>query len=230
VTQVYGNGRTAFLGFDETWRWRCFVGDIYFMKFWGQLIRDLSQEKLLGTSKRFRVGTERTDYLVGQKVKVTAQVLDRDFEPLRAAEVRARIESESGELLITKLTPVEQVPGRFEGEQTVSAPGRYRVMLEVDEPGLEPEMVSHDFLVKRSNREFENPRMRRDELKNFAESTDGEYFDLNRAKFLPDVIRRLKAGTIREVSDELWNAPLLFSVFCLLFVSELGYRKLRKLL
>jgi len=230
ITQDYGKGKTAFLAVDSTWRWRSKVGDVHFMRFWGQVIRELSQEKLLGTSKRFRVTTERNDYLVGQKVKVTAEVLDREFEPSTAAEIRARIESAEGDVRVVKLLPNAQFPGTFEAEVALNRPSRYRVMLELDEPGVEEEIISHHFLVAKSNREFENPRMRREDLKTLAATTGGEYFDIQRARFIPDVIRRLKATTVRDVRDELWNAPMLFTLFCMLFLGELGYRKLRKLL
>ena len=46
--QHYGRGRTAFVGFDDSWRWRHVIGDRYFYKFWRQGISWLRKGRLLG--------------------------------------------------------------------------------------------------------------------------------------------------------------------------------------
>ena len=230
ATQFYGSGKTAFFAVDSTWRWRGLVGDRYFSRFWGQVIRDLSQGKFIGTSKRFRVATDRSEYRAGEKVAVTARVLDRDFEPSRASEIRARVEGGPENVTFIKLDPVVGESGNFRGSATLNQPGSYRVTLDLVEPGIDLSSVSHQFLVVRSRLEFLDPRMRRDELKRLADITGGRYFDVQEAGKVPAVIERLKAATVREVPNELWNAPAFFTLFCCLFLTELLYRKLCKLL
>ena len=230
ATQFYGSGKTAFLAVDSTWRWRSQVGDRYFVQFWGQVVRDLSQRKLVGTSKRFRVATDRSEYRAGEKVTVTAHVLDRNFQPSRASEIRSRIEGVPGGVTFLKLQPVTGEPGSFRGAVTLSIPGSYRVTLDLAEPGVDEAAVAHQFLVVRSRLEFVNPRMRREELKRLAEITGGRYFDVHEVDKIPGVLERLKAATIREIPDEIWNAPLFFALFCTAFLTELFYRKMRKLI
>ena len=229
VTQFYGSGRTAFLAMDSTWRWRDLVGDRYFVQFWGQLVRDLSQGKLVGTTKRFRVATDRSEYRAGEKVTVTARVLDRDFEPSRAAEIRARVEGGPGNVTVLSLKPVGVEPGSFRASMTPRRPGGYRVTLELAEAGVDEKAVSHQFLVVRSRLEFVNPRVHRQELKRLSEITGGRYFDVHQLAEIPTVIERLKAATIREIPDDMWNAPVFFTLFCGVFLTELLYRKMRKL-
>ena len=72
--------------------------------------------------------------------------------------------------------------------------------------------------------------MRREELKRLAEITGGRYFDVHEVDKIPGVLERLKAATIREIPDEIWNAPLFFALFCTAFLTELFYRKMRKLI
>ena len=230
VAQFYGSGKTAFLAVDSTWRWRGLVGDRYFVQFWGQVVRDLSEGKLVGTTKRFRVATDRSEYRAGEKVTVTARVLDRKFEPSRAPEVRARVEGGPGNVTTLILRPVAAEPGSFRGSMTPRRPGGYRVTLEPAEADVDEQAVSHQFLVVRSRLEFVNPRMRREELKRLADITGGRYFELHQLAEIPAVIERLKAAAIREVPDDMWNAPVFFTFFCGVFLTELLYRKMRKLI
>jgi len=230
VTQFYGSGRTAFLAVDSTWRWRSLIGDRYFVRFWGQVVRHLSQGKLIGTSKRFRVATDRSEYRAGEKVTVTAHVLDRDFEPSTASDIRARIDGGAGNVTFLKLEAVTADPGGFRGSVKLNRPAEYRVTLDLADPDADESVLSHQFLVVRSRLEFVNPRMRRDDLRNLADITGGRYFDAHEVAAIPEVIARLKAATIREVPDEMWNSPVFFALFCGLFLTEMVYRKLRKLL
>jgi hypothetical protein len=181
-------------------------------------------------SKRFRVGTDRSEYRAGEQVTVTARVLDREFKPSTAPEVFVRIESDGGERRRLKLDAVGGEVGNFRATTMLRRPGTYRVRLDMTERGADPESMWHQFLVVRSVLEFESPTMRKDELTRLAAITGGQYFDITRTADVPAVLKRLKAATIREVSDEFWNAPVFFAVFCLLFVTELIYRKRKKLL
>ena len=42
AVQTVGAGRTAYLGFDETWRWRFIEDGFYFRRFWANLVRYLA--------------------------------------------------------------------------------------------------------------------------------------------------------------------------------------------
>ena len=230
ATQFYGSGKTAFMAVDSTWLWRGRVGDRWFMRFWGQVIRDLSQGKFIGTSKRFRVATDRSEYRTGEKVTITARVLDKDYEPSRMSEVGVRLTDETMGVTVVKLQSVQGDPGSFRGTVTPAARGTYKLTLDLSEPGLDVSAISHTFIVTPSRLEFVDPHLRRDELRRLAEATGGQYFDINQVAELPAVIERRKAEAVRPSTDELWNAPMFFAVFCTAFFSELIYRKLRKLL
>ncbi len=230
MTQFYGSGKTAFLAVDSTWLWRGRIGDRWFAKFWGQVIRDLSQGKFIGTSKRFRVATDRSEYRAGEKVTLTARVLDKDFEPSRQGEIRARVEAEGQAPFTVKLDAVAGDPGSYRGRLTTSLPGSYKVTLDLAEPGLDDAAISHQFIVSPSHLEFVDPHLRRDDLKRLSEATGGKYMDIQDIGDLPPAIFGLKQSTLREAPDEMWNAPILFAIFCFAFFSELVYRKMRKLL
>jgi hypothetical protein len=78
----YGRGEVVYLGFDETWRLRRKYGELYYRQFWGQMIHRLGLSHTLGSQKRFVVRTDRSQYQVDDKVVLTVEAYDANFEPL----------------------------------------------------------------------------------------------------------------------------------------------------
>ncbi|MCA8961177.1 MAG: VWA domain-containing protein, partial [Planctomycetes bacterium] len=68
--QYQGRGRTFMSLTDETWRWRKSVGNRYFYRFWGQVIRFTSAGRLLGQKKRFNISTDQREYTLGSPIRV----------------------------------------------------------------------------------------------------------------------------------------------------------------
>ena len=230
AVQYYGSGKCAFMAMDSTWRWRDRVGDKYQAKFWGQIVRDLSQNRLIGKSKRFRIATNKSQYRLGEKVGIFAQLLDEKFEPSRKSSVDVQVEVPGLDRITLTLSGSVGEPGRYRGEFTPPASGQYHLKLLITEVGLPEEAVSHSFLVRPSMLEFQDVSMNQVGQKRLGEQTGGGYFHIDELPDLAGSILALKASSVREVNDELWNAPLLFVVFSLLFVTELIYRKRRRLL
>ncbi len=82
--QTFGKGRVLFVGLDSTWRWRFKVGDKHHHRFWGQLIRWATADKLLpGGNSAVRYGTPRTTYEPGQEIDVRVRMA-KELEPLPA--------------------------------------------------------------------------------------------------------------------------------------------------
>ena len=76
---------------DSTWRWRRLVGNRWFYRFWGQVIRFTSFGRLLGKTPRFALHTDQREYTLGSTIRITAKVLDREFaaEAIDLFEMRA---------------------------------------------------------------------------------------------------------------------------------------------
>jgi len=230
AVHYYGAGKCAFLATDETWRWRDRVGDKYAARFWGQVIRDLCQNKLIGKSKRFRISTAKSEYRLGEKVEVFAQVLDEKFEPESKPAVEVDLETPGAGSIKLRLGAQENEPGRFRGEFMPETVGQYRAKLDTGETGLVEEAVTHNFLVRPSMLEFQDVSMNQMGLTKLAETTGGKFFHVDEIGELGGALLRLNTTTGRPVNNDLWNAPALFVVFAILFVTELWFRKRRKLL
>ncbi|MBP9891950.1 MAG: hypothetical protein KBG84_08580 [Planctomycetes bacterium] len=61
ATQPYGNGVVLYVGTDDANRWRQFVGDIYFYRFWQNAIRFVASRRLAGKQQRVDVYTDKTE-------------------------------------------------------------------------------------------------------------------------------------------------------------------------
>ena len=230
VVQQYGSGKTAFMATDETWRWRDRADDRYLARYWGQVVRDLSQNKLIGKNKRFRISSAKTKYRLGEKVNLYARLLDVNYEPAKKTEVEVRVESAGMDPVTLTLSSSEGESGKYHGEFLPKTAGRYRVTLKVSETGVREEAITHEFLVAPSMLEYQDARMNAGGLGKLAEITGGKLFHVDEMGELGKSILRLKASAVREAPNDLWNAPVFFVVFGGLFVTELFYRKRRKLL
>src|SRR5205823_15019079 len=79
VQQFVGAGRSMFLGFDETWRWRFREDELHFNQFWIQTVRYLARSRL----GRVELRTDRqTPYRRGEPIKISVRFPD-DAPPPR---------------------------------------------------------------------------------------------------------------------------------------------------
>ncbi len=95
ATQMYGPGRTVFLGFDSTYRWR-YLHEEYFDGFWARLVDRVGRSKVLGGRYPFTLATDKTAYRVGDRVVVRAELVGSADETAGITELRGEVEH-SGE-------------------------------------------------------------------------------------------------------------------------------------
>ena len=69
ASQLYGPGRTVFIGFDSTYRWR-YLAEDYFDGFWARLVDRVGRNKALGGRFPFQVSLGKTAYRVGDRVEI----------------------------------------------------------------------------------------------------------------------------------------------------------------
>ena len=72
----------VYLGFNETWRLRRRYGEKYYRQFWSQLIYRLGMSHALGADKRFVVRIDQQQYRAEDKVTLTVEAYDENYEPL----------------------------------------------------------------------------------------------------------------------------------------------------
>lgn len=124
-----GSGDVIYLGFNRSWRLRYRVGDRYHHKFWGQVLRWATSDKLPFGSDYARIGTDQARYLPAQTVRVRAKLVDEDYEPIVSKRVHARIYSGEDLVARKKMEYVKDSAGLYETSLGPFTNGRYRVEL-----------------------------------------------------------------------------------------------------
>jgi len=231
AVQFIGAGRTGFLGFDSTWRWRRH-GIELFDRFWVQQIRFLAEGRLLGGTKRGMLQTQSDEYSLGEVVNVTARLFNSRYEPLRVDEVRAdyTIEEERNAF---SMTARRDQPGWYEGRFVPDRIGHYNIrVLPPRTSDDDPLEIVKEIRVTRPNIEIVRPQMNRAELVTLAEeSFGGQYYEVDEAAQLSEKIPDLHAEIpIRSRPTTLWDNSVMLSILVLLLSLEWGVRKWNRLL
>jgi len=133
VVQQFGLGRVMMMNMDRTWRFRYRVGDVYHHKFWGQVLRWATAEKLQAGTDYVQIGTERINYQPTESVVVTTKLTDSFFSPIDDKEATIKV-YQGANLVITKLLePVADNPGTFRVDLG-KMPGYGQFRVELDSP------------------------------------------------------------------------------------------------
>jgi hypothetical protein len=207
--QRYGSGKTLFVGTDQLWRLRFKQGDKYHARFWGQAIQFLTLSRLLGENKQIQIETDRQDYRTGQRVQVSANVLDETYAPVKAPAFplmvdRAEPARHSSPL---RLEPVPNMPGLFQGYFTPDQAGRYTVRA----PGADPATATTaEFAVVAAPLEQLERAMQEDLLRRMAAATGGRYFAIRQVPELEKIVAGEQHTDIIRRERELWDLPILF--------------------
>jgi hypothetical protein len=140
----FGRGEVIYVGTNETWRLRKKYGEKYYRQFWGQLMHRLGLSHALGSQKRFVVRTDATAYRTDDKVLVTVEAFDADFQPLSAdtlpdRTLAARI-VRPGAAAQEQVSIAEVRPGLFEARVAALEAGEHRII--VDDPLTREEAVT----------------------------------------------------------------------------------------
>ncbi|MEK6798486.1 MAG: hypothetical protein AABZ12_05950 [Planctomycetota bacterium] len=231
ATQFVGAGRTAFLGFDSSWRWRR-VDENYYNRFWIQLVRYLSEGKLLGGSRRVMLAVDNERPALGEAVTVSARLLDARYEPVNVPSVNVQFEIEDrrGELA---LAANPDRPGWYEGRFVPDATGSFRLSVQASAivPG-ETDRAERELIVSRPNLEIARPQMSRSALQALADgSAGGRYWRVDEAAAIPETIPDSHEEIlIRSRPTTLWDNGSVLTLLVLLMSAEWAMRKWNRLL
>ena len=129
-------GRVMMLNFDQTWRLRYRVGDTYHHRFWGQVMRWATADKLRAGTDFVKLGTDQVRYGPGKPVRVRAKIVQPDLAPLVSENVGVTIFAGEKPVLRRHLDYQPGSPGIYEARIESLPSGQYRI--ELDAPEAEP--------------------------------------------------------------------------------------------
>jgi hypothetical protein len=232
VTGRYGSGRTVYMGFDGTWRWRKPGRNAeFFNRFWLQTTRYLVEGRSLEGKRRGTIETDRTRYEVGERIMVTARLKDAAFTPLDQPEVTARLDATGSQPVPVVLKQVPNQPGEFQATVTAGNAGRHILSVDLSDGSSAPPIIETTFTVALPSVESDRTWLDKPLLVELAEASGGRYFDVDQLDRLPAAIPdRKRILDAQSKPIPIWDTSRILLLLAGLLTVEWAVRKRFKLL
>ncbi len=231
ASQLYGPGRTVFLGFDSTYRWR-YLSEDYFDGFWARLIDRVGRSKALGGRFPFQVHLGKSIYRVGEQVSVGVRFTEA-AAVAEASGLVAELEVAGGppEPVHFERAPDEAdlLTATFPADKA----GAYSLRISpatAADAGSAVRVSTTTFRVEPPRREIDEPSLNRPLLNDLARVTNGRVFDFTTVDQLDDAIAMRAVTQTLEDREELWDAPLLYATIVLALTAEWILRKIFRMI
>jgi hypothetical protein len=226
ASQLYGPGRTVFLGFDSTYRWR-YLSEDYFDGFWARLVDRVGRNKALGGRFPFQVHLGKSVYRVGDQVSIGVRYTEA-AAMAEATELTAELEIAGQPPEPLRFERVPDDPGLLTARFPAQQAGAYSLRIvsaTAAEAGSGVRASTTTFRVEPPRREIDEPSLNRTLLADLARLTKGRVFELEDVAQLDAAIPMREVTRTIETRDELWDSPLLFSTIVVSLTLEWVLRK-----
>ena len=230
ASQLYGPGRTVFIGFDSTYRWR-YLAEDHFDGFWARLVDRVGRNKALGGRLPFQVNLGKGTYRVGDQVTIGVRYAEA-AAMAEAADLAAELEIAGQPPEPLRFERVLEDPGLLTATFPAQQAGAYSLRIvaaTAANAGSDVKASTTTFRVEPPRREIDEPALNRPLLAELARLTGGRVFELADLGKLDDAIPMREVTRTLENRDELWDAPLLYAIIVLGLTGEWILRKLSKM-
>ncbi len=231
ASQLYGPGRTVFIGFDSTYRWR-YLSEDYFDGFWARLVDRVGRNKALGGRFPFQVNLGKSVYRVGDRVSISIRYTD-PAATAEASELAAELEIAGQPPDPLRFDRVPDDPSLLTAAFAAEQAGAYTLRVvpaTAVDLGSGIRVSTTTFRVEPPRREVDEPSLNRPLLADLARVTGGRVFELSQASQLDAAIPMREVTRTIETRDELWDAPLIFATIVLAITAEWILRKIFRLI
>lgn len=231
ATQPFGAGRTVYIGFDGTWRWRG-AAESVFNRFWVQAVRYLAQARRQNSSNRGAIVLDRDRYHAGDYAKLETRILNPDFSPWHEPRVDATFTLPDGRTRSVALDAIADREGWYSGRVEIDWHGS--ALIQVPLPGDEGSGAAQ--LVRRldvqpSDAEMRALRLNEEPLIELSERTNGRYLPLTEAGALPSELENAdQVRTTRGADRPLWDRSWVLLVLIAALAVEWTLRRRNHLL
>ena len=218
----YGKGYVLFVGFDETWRWRFNEADKYFGRFWSQAVYVAGVPRTVGT-KLTQLSMNTTDPVQGKTGEVYARLFTKDFKPVTADEIEARLvkldadPNEKDANVPVKLIAIRGPDNKPTGEYLATMPfnrtGRFA--LKVDPNNGNPASLEYRVSLPPEH-ELAPGAMAEGDMRKLAEATGGGFYREEDLFKLPAAVKPQTAPFSIRTEFILWNKWAMILLIVLL--------------
>ncbi|MCX7050106.1 MAG: hypothetical protein NTX50_32055 [Candidatus Sumerlaeota bacterium] len=214
IWRRYGAGKVLFSAYDESWRFRYRVADLYHERYWNQVAGWIMARSYSVSDKFISLDAGGPTYNPGQTAEIRAQVRDADGKPNLKTVVKAQLWRD-GKMAATMTLDPDEESAEFRGKTGALEKGDYSVRLEVAGYPEEQMQAKAEFFVQPPDTgERVDLTCDEDLLRQMAANSGGEYFREEYARDLPDRLKPLSEGTVIESDTVLsqsywWFVPVI---------------------
>lgn len=229
--QRFGPGRTVFIGFDATYRWR-YLHEHYFDGFWARLIDRVGRAKVLGGRYPFTLSTDKSVYRTGDRVILRVQLTGAQEEIASLGTLNCEVEVTGADPVSYDLVANAEQPGLLETSFTAEKGGPYTVRVfsaAQAERDSSVRPATHTFRVEPPRQETDKPGTNRALLEDITKATNGKLFTVENASEIPAAFSIKEVERLIQYREELWDAPLWLFVIVGVMTAEWVLRKLYRL-
>jgi hypothetical protein len=227
ASQLYGPGRTVFIGFDSTYRWR-YLAEDYFDGFWARLIDRVGRNKALGGRFPFQVSLGKTGYRVGDRVEIGVRFTEA-AAVAEASGLAAEIEPDGQPPEPLHFERAPDDPALLTANFPAERAGGYTLRITPAtgaDAGAATRVSTTNFRIEPPRRELDEPALNRALLADLARLTGGHVLDVAEVRKLDRSIAMREVNRTVEQRDELWDAPIFYAIIILGLTGEWISRKI----
>lgn len=236
ASQFFGSGRTFFLGTAEFWRLRA-ISEEYYERFWTKLIREVGKGRRQRGTSRGLLMLERTEYALGQTVRLRARLYDKQLNELDLPSVPVSIINPQERPLVPerKLVQDPNNKGQYIGDFRANQVGTWQIELAIPDAKGEIDGDADQLIARLDvvlpNLEADHPEQDVALLKNLVRDTGGSYLTSDEAATkIPELLmNKGEQFVVNEWPETLWDRSWVLYVLVGLLSAEWLTRKLLKL-
>jgi uncharacterized membrane protein len=229
ASQRYGRGKAIALPIQDSWQWRMTpklpVTDTTYATFWRRLARwlvDDVPEKVMVTTSQDRVDP-------GQPMKLTAEILDPQYNGINDARVVATVTAPSGKVTDVPLEWTVEHDGEYRSSVTPDEDGLYTVRLSATRDAKDLGTATTYVRSSSADNEYFDAAMRAPLLRRIAEETGGRFYSGDTSSLSEAITYSGRGVTVVEERD-LWDMPAILLLLIAMIGGEWGYRRMRGLI
>lgn len=226
VTRLFGSGRVVYFAFDESWRWRFKMADLWHQRAWNQLAKFVMPRPFAVSDEYVSLDTGSVRYDFGAAVDVRARLLGLDGKPATGVSADALIWKEGRIVSTVSLTPDADVPGIYRGRVAALPEGEYEVSIRAagySDAALKAR--SRFVVLPPESGEMTQTSANETLLKQIAAASGGHYLREEELFRLPELLSPLSSGRVVESDTQIWQSYWWFVAIVILLTVEWVLRK-----
>ncbi len=224
VLRPFGAGRVYYQAFDDSWRWRYEVADLYHVRFWNQLGDYIGETPFAARDKFVQLDAGQLTYQPGDQADIRARLRDAEGRPVSDASVNAVLYRDGQKVASITLSPDEG--GLYRGRTAALDSGAYELAIDTAAVPSDQLKARTQFgVTARENVERTLLSLNEDILRQVSLAGGGEYLREEQSDTLIERLAPLSTGQVIESDTVLWQSWWWFLPIVLLLTIEWILRK-----